>query len=151
MPKRIVVPEGMLKAAIQADKELYEHWGPIPEDRWGRTTRKAIIEHSVNAALLWLSENPIRPNCEQIGEISKWFGSHNHGATCEDFCEEWQRRMFLAPEPEVPEEIADLTIADSDDIAGDLHNARLIEAYRRGQRSMSTHSYEWSSEPKSAD
>ena len=57
----------------------------------------------------------------------------------EAYCEEWQRRMFLA-EPEIPEEIEDLLwlkrmrISPSNlpDPMYACHDADVIEAYRRG-------------------
>ncbi len=53
---------------------------------------------------------------------------------------EWQRRIFLAPEPEIPEEIKDL-LSPTDPITGvalltgltEHGKSVIIEAYRRGK------------------
>jgi len=102
MEKRIAVPEGMLRAAwhaqLPADNPTFE-WDE--GDEMNRKFYRRIFE----AALLWLSENPIVPTLEQHMEISGVVRSrvdHNN-LTMWDFWAEWQRRMFLAPEPKVPE------------------------------------------------
>lgn len=49
---------------------------------------------------------------------------------------EWQRRMFLAPEPEVPEEVKDMLVEEHiSRWRGEEVNEKVIEAFRRGQRS----------------
>ena len=127
MSDKILVPEGMLRAAIDASG----------------ITNHITIAKAVKAVLGWLSKNPIVPTEEQATAL---FASIEHpvGATGEgwgkvasDIAVEWQRHMFLKPEPEVPEEIRDLI----DNCAGDGRcnsesaNKRVLEAYRRGQKS----------------
>jgi hypothetical protein len=50
------------------------------------------------------------------------------------------RRMFLAPNPEVPEEIKDLLCEEVPHTGpyADVHNAQIIESFRRGQKSRET-------------
>ena len=82
--KKIVVPDGMLKAAIECRNLEGIH----------KRTFEAILE----AALRWLSDNPIKPTRHQVTELM----------VIPFMFEEWQRRMFLAPEPEIPEELRDM-------------------------------------------
>ena len=50
---------------------------------------------------------------------------------------DYVRRMFLAPEPEVPEAIKDLLEGPEEPgISAREANWRVIEAYRRGQRNF---------------
>lgn len=139
--KRIVVPEGMLKAVIehhparrflQDDPKLY-----------ATTTLEAVLE----AALRWISENPRVPTDGQAEEIA--LESYYSDPALPDslltkikvnMAVEWQRRMFLAPEPN---SLDDLYIFPNQFIPGDLKvdisandvNVRINEAYRRGQQS----------------
>ena len=88
--KKIVVPEGMLKAVqlIAPDRLM-------PDIHI--TTVKGVLE----AALCWLAKNPIVPTDEQLDELSKIASSdkapiqdnHNYRRR---FVVEWQLRMFLA-------------------------------------------------------
>lgn len=61
------------------------------------------------------------------------------------YATEWQRRMFLAPEQEVPEALKDLLIEDENYVPPQTvdtskgmwlrtFNQIVIEAYRRGQK-----------------
>jgi hypothetical protein len=89
----IVVPEGMLNAFLRMENHIGSKW----DDR--------VLREMLSSALRWLSENPIMPTKEQCLEMTTTnrratFGTDGwewlkHGAT------EWQRRMFLAPEPEL--------------------------------------------------
>ena len=107
--KKIIVPDGMLKAMNSAFDN-------------GRRTTSLLGE----AALLWLSENPVVPTHDQFDAMR---------GTYRDICAEWQRRMFLAPEPEVPEEVKDL-LWDGQTGEDEEHNRKIIEAFnRRGQKS----------------
>jgi hypothetical protein len=78
---RTVVPKGMFQAA----KESF--WMKTPES----------LEAALEAALRWLSENPIMPTREQA---SYMYDGHRgaHDETVQFCMTEWQRRMFLAPE-----------------------------------------------------
>jgi hypothetical protein len=120
--RRIKVPDGMLKA-------VSENW-PIRcmED-------KAHVMATLEAALRWLSENPILPSPPQRINMSREFVTDKAWV----LCEAWQRRMFIAPEPEVPEAVKDLLappgIHTNFTVPNDIHDVQIIEAYRRGQHS----------------
>ena len=122
MEKKIAIPEGMLEAAVAAVK--------IPvSGQLARNQTHDILE----AALRWLSENPIVPTMEQATEMS----DSGHPCVLDGvwYATEWQRRMFLAPEPEVPEEIKDLlwSIGGTWMQTDKKHNNEVAEAYRRGK------------------
>ena len=116
MSNKIVVPEGMWIAGFNATITIADR---------GEATTKCL-----EAALRWLSENPIVPTSRQERElVDSWIKETSLGKT-EHLVTEWQRRMFLAPEPEVPEEIKDLLAGVHPDVT-----PIAIEAYRRGQKS----------------
>lgn len=131
MTKKIVVPEEMLAAAVDAMK------APPTVSKFRSTEQWASC--GLEAALRWLSENPIVPTDEQVEHLKVGLNCYQ---TWNDqlwlICDAWQRRMFLAPELEVPEEISELCCqmdkylnhTDGPSLAKDL----LIEAYRRGQK-----------------
>lgn len=136
--KRIVVPEGMLKVAIDA---AVKSSGASTIQASSRV--KAEIEKSfhsaLEAALRWQSENPVVPPEQFIhGHIRKGNGCWLSTTDCIAAIKEWQRRMYLAPESEVPEGIkdmlADLDIATSYVTGREQYNKDIIEAYRRGQK-----------------
>lgn len=82
--KKIKVPEGMLQAARQATKG----WDFCPE--------------ALEAALRWLSSNPIAPTQSQANDLANAYrGAEPYGCATQYAIAEWQRRMLLAPEPEV--------------------------------------------------
>jgi hypothetical protein len=137
--KKYVVPEGMLKAAIEASDSL--------------PYMKTDIRRGLEAAFRWLAENPIVPTDKQVREmIAPKFGINskelngNMIASGITAAITWQRRMFLVSEPEVPEEIKDLLIPNFfnsiDVILGiektrseDDYRKNIIEAYHRGRLS----------------
>ena len=80
--KRVVVPEGMYDAAMK-----YQDSG-------------IQCGAALEAALLWLSENPIVPTEEQAQYMYDGKNGLGHAGTIRYCMIEWQRRMFLAPEPE---------------------------------------------------
>ena len=141
MDGKILIPEGMLKAAT-AHVDMKTQTGDAVFHN---------IKTGLEAALLWLSKNPIVPTYEQIESLLKICVQNvpgKNGMTLyqKEFCKEWQRIMFLSPDPEVPEEIKDLLYCEQDRIGihGDpVHASKLIwesdrraiEAYHRGQRS----------------
>lgn len=142
MDGKIKVPEGMLTAGNNA--VMSQICCPC-------STCVGNRESILEAALLWLSKNPIVPTYEQIESLLKICVQNvpgKNGMTLyqKEFCKEWQRIMFLSPDPEVPEEIKDLLYCEQDRIGihGDpVHASKLIwesdrraiEAYHRGQRS----------------
>ena len=130
--RRVVVPDGMLKAAVPCY---------LPD--------RQLVHSILEAALLWLSENPIVPTSEQlhsiIGKLPMAMCDIVWTERDRALIAEWQRRMFLAPEPEVPEEIKDLLSNpeqfDPHPFFGGkigLHEvveAIAVEAFRRGKAS----------------
>lgn len=125
MTKKIVVPEGMLVAGVDSVARLRG---------MGETTREHYTA-VLKAALLWLSENPIVPTERQERDLcdawmeAKQSQSNTFVHASAFGAVEWQRRMFLAPEPEVPEEIEDLIPCGGIDT---INADRILEAYRRG-------------------
>lgn len=125
--KKIKVPEGMLEAAMRASMEAGLGIGPSTE-----------LVIPIEAALLWLTEHPIVPADEQLDSLLYDFGLQDHEnakpyskAQARCLVVGWQRRMFLAPEPEVPEAIKDLM----DQYCSESYRGDLLEAYHRGLRS----------------
>ena len=114
--KRYVVPEGMKQAA----EEEYLYDGQSRD-----VCRKVILE----AALRWQAENPIVPThaeVERILEMVQFQGLRGTSLDrLQDFVAMWQRRMYLAPEPEVSEGIKDL-------LSGGNLDKLIIEAESRG-------------------
>ena len=112
--KRIVVPEGMYDAAMK-----YQDSG-------------IQCGAALEAALRWLSENPIVPSVEQCDAIRDVLGPREDLMQWQvkEVAFEWQRRMFLAPEPEpLPGDIIDLVHGKNE-----WGPADVLEAYRRGQK-----------------
>ena len=133
---KIKVPEGMLLAASEFDPGAGEY----------------NIEPILEAALRWMSENPILPTTADALTLLQERVASGHLSN-KEYCaipattircviREWQRRMFLAPEPEVPEvpEVPE-AVKDLMDILGTkcsyVTYLSIIEAYRRGQKSVS--------------
>lgn len=129
LERKIVVPLGMLEAASGALAEA-------------RAKGLELTTVALEAALKWLGENPICPTQEQKDHLLKHFSPigverwdkgmwFNFIADC---AVEWQRMMFLAPNP--PDE-------PIKDLLWDLgtptwretekkHNTEVWEAYNRG-------------------
>jgi hypothetical protein len=127
MEKKIVVPKEMQVAFVKA-----------MQDRFGSVPGGTAV--GLEAALRWLSEHPIVPTMEQATEMS----DSGHPCVLDGvwYAIEWQLRMFLAPEPKAPEEIKDLLFSEERKGLPDPYvneytarvDARIIEAYRRGQK-----------------
>jgi len=82
--RKFIVPKGMMEAASAAFRPI------------GGGAKEAV-----EAALRWLSENPIVPTDEQIHEMYPSASEAGISFTLvARFIAEWQRRMFIAPEPE---------------------------------------------------
>lgn len=127
--KKIVVPEGMMKAAKRYSRN--------PEDEF-------YLEVALGAAIRWLAENPIVPTKKEaramyseVRSLSVKNGTSNWADSfAGTYAVEWQRRMFLAPDadepikdllaPKSPYEIENYVLTDS-------HNDNVREAYRRGK------------------
>lgn len=133
--KKIIVPGGMLQAAI-------EDWEPE-----GVTDRD--IEHALENALRWLSENPIRPTDEQNQELLQYwvkmqgkveYDSEGRVAYPRMIAMRWQEMMFLAAEPEIPPQVEvllwakDGPVITEQRILSSAHNTSVIEAYRLGKQ-----------------
>jgi len=139
--KKIVVPEGMLMAAVEAVQDRSE-FGFSFLDNEQRETVIAQTKDTLEAALRWLSEHPVVMSEQAWEECFKAIpeGPYETSANVEIAqCVEWQRRCFLAPHPEAPEEITeirDLT-AQFDVSTHDGYKACVaaVEAFRRGQKS----------------
>jgi hypothetical protein len=94
--KKYVVPAGMLKAAEYRYRSIENY---IPAHATNTHFLK-LIEECLEAALRWLSENPIVPTEKQWEEISKDAPLTSIRMPYDWVLSEWQRRMFLAPEPD---------------------------------------------------
>ena len=142
MSDKIVVPGGMLDAALEVARERrgYPHLASL-----GTARLKANVQAELEAALRWIAKNPIGPTNEQAKELwrTSTAGETNEARRASLAAVEWQRRMFLAPEPEVPEEIKDLLfvggILTADQVLNEYPKGEvdklILEAYRRGQKS----------------
>ena len=135
--KKILVPEGMLKAAVEAVRVRSEFGFHFIDNKDELRSRRARIvaqtQDTLEAALLWLSENPIVPTNEQTqGVCDSIFVGSEYLLDPRDAMVEWQRRMFLAPEPEVPEEIKELVDSFNVPIYKLFYKEGLKEAFRRG-------------------
>jgi len=89
---KINVPEGMLEAAhVCCDEQVIS---------------RSVCPFILEAALRWLAENPIVPTAWQYHNEMDFdsdpedIGDPRYKTACA-LIAEWQRRMFLAPEPEV--------------------------------------------------
>lgn|ERR1017187_6182404 len=128
MSDRIVIPEEMRFAALKAVAEKHE----VTSIGAMAASWADDADCAVEAALRWQSENPRVPTGQQLWEMS----TKGPLADVNFVCAEWQRRMYLVPEPEVPEGTADLHWPGGllGMGLGDTHNEQVDEAYRRGQK-----------------
>jgi hypothetical protein len=121
---KIVIPGGMREAV---NKDVQQ--APWLDD--------GFLLSVLEAALRWLSENPVVPNRIQMQDVeaaahheplhtTKWLS---------DILVEWQRRMFLAPEPKIPEGIQDLLYDPKDGPTKMGRNDAILEAFFRGKAS----------------
>jgi hypothetical protein len=146
--KKIVVPEGMHRAAVEW-LLLYENFKvdtlepstSTPEQQ--ANGRASVV---LEAVLRWQSNRSPEISKELLerlataGNVSK--------ETAYDIVDIALRRMYDAPEPEVPKEIEDLLLVDAatfklpdgDNFYGSAadRNAAVIEAYHRGQKSKTS-------------
>jgi len=134
--KKYVAPDGMLDAAWKA---ALSHVGATERNLGSPRVKAEIIESwrvGIEAALCWQSENPIVPTPTDVLLLADELvrAGTDRNSQVMRVCAAWQRRMYLAPEPEVPEEIKDLVERWGKPGEGGLNapQAELIEAYRRG-------------------
>jgi hypothetical protein len=124
--KKIKVPDGMLEAAMRASMEAGLPIGPSTELR-------VVIE----AALRWLSAGHMDFPLPLLKEILEAVpGWKLNETVIQNVLHQGLRRMFLAPEPEVPEELRELLMTGADE--GTFNwavNKAIMEAFRRGQKS----------------
>jgi len=133
MENKIGVPDEMLKAAFNV------HYAEECSDE--------DISNILTAALRWLDDELLQMSLTyKIQQDKRGYPLTGDAERLSGFYEAMDRirRMFVAPEPEVPEEIKDLLSPHSDkECASRLairnlataHDADVIEAYRRGQQS----------------
>lgn len=115
--RKVIVPEGMRLAAGAATKEV---------DPLGY-----LIYPALEAALQWLADHPIVPTDAQWEELSASAPLNSRNMSYKWVVAEWQRRMFLVPEP--PNGVEDLLWGQGH--WGVSHNHLILEAFRRGQQS----------------
>jgi hypothetical protein len=124
--KRYVTPDAMLDVVYSTIENSGLEFGE---------GEKLLVCAALDASIKWLAENPIVPTEQEYRDFGVKFDFQ--GVKC---IAEWQRRMFLAPEPEVPEAIKDLMCGGSGAETGTPEqaqarvNARILTAYHRGQR-----------------
>jgi hypothetical protein len=132
--RKIVVPEGMLKAAVDSwisnGDAAYKEYAEMAK------ANTSDLKDALESALGWLSANPIVPTEQQWRDLYKSFGRGDPSSPypIEDQLRftvfEWQRRMFLAPEPQgIDDLLVSLRGCSIDQIDG-----RIREAYQRGQK-----------------
>ena len=135
--KKYVVPEGMGSAVAHAVFKKYGYVEFYPQ-----------IATALEAAVRWLSDNPIVPSLEQAWNLTKKFQDDPIEQDMAVFLvREWQKRMFLAEESHVPQEIKDLLYSSGGRVACDNpkdgyrfiaeSDRRVLEAYRIGQKAGS--------------
>jgi len=124
--KRYVVPEEALKAVHDAENSDRDYF----DDGDAHPILLAFVR--------WLAKNPVVPTLPQLRSVESSAGHEPLNSTrwLSDVLTEWQRRMFLAPEPAVPEAIKDLLepvdAPASTWLKGGC-NESVMEAYRRGR------------------
>ena len=110
--EKVNIPAGMLVAAREAHRKF-------EADEPGVFLTARILE----AALLWLAENPISPTIKQAADLLFVFRDVPSDLDrIREIALRWQRRMLLAPDPE-PNDILDgfIRFAEQMEAAG-VHN-----------------------------
>jgi hypothetical protein len=122
MSDKINVPEEAVKWVIRA------RYGTADQNQ------TEAIRKDLNSFACWLAENPIVPTLEQYRAI---MALRNYGVSMEDekfYYAEWQRQMFLEPEPEVPDGVKDLLVPNDPETGLPMdQRMALLESYRRGR------------------
>lgn len=130
---KVLVPEGM---RLEADEAIFE----FRRQRQNRDLLGGVIRDiTLEAALRWLSEYPMIPTDADMDTWGTLPPITDGRSAIKDFADWWGRRMFRAPQPDVPE-VEDLMWhghASSDRPQDcDAHNERILEAFRRGRKSV---------------
>jgi hypothetical protein len=114
--KRYIVPDGMRRAFGRA----------LPDPDFDSDGVICLV--ALEAALRWLADNPAMPSMKQLNDMYKKVDTGNGGTYIPAYLAEWQRIMFLAPEPELSDEVEQVisrtrgrTFSKSD--AAKLHKA----------------------------
>jgi hypothetical protein len=97
MTQRYVVPEEGKQKYWDAYNEAWRQY-PNTEPEYMKETECA--NKGLEAFIRWQSENPRVPTVDQQTEMSGLIRSKINNPSVGDFAEEWQRRMYLSPEPE---------------------------------------------------
>jgi hypothetical protein len=128
---KYVVPEGMLKAVDKAIGEMRLGQASRLAPRNGELWPNELKQVALEAAIGWLDGK--LTEFDQPGAFDQYRNGYNAAIRC-------VRRMFLAPEPEVPEAIKDLMWSqplykcDTEFYEAIPNaNASVLEAYRRGK------------------
>ena len=126
MGKKYIVPVGMLEAAARA----LTGGVALPIGTDSANQLKVAIE----AVVQWIAENPIVPTDAQVMAMNApvaadWNGWARVAAVA------WQRIMFVAPEPEIPRELALLLTRQGCTYTRDEIDGLIEKAYRIGQKS----------------
>jgi hypothetical protein len=137
MSDKIKVPKGMLTAASLSTVKNND-FGEGAMDEIRRYYKEwPGLEGVLKASLEWLAENPIVPTEEQAKALTKELDAPYPSLFSIWWpmaFKEWQRQIFLEPEPEVPEVIKDLMYTKHDiSPPFERHNNLVIEAYNRGR------------------
>jgi hypothetical protein len=127
--KKYRVPEGLLKSAVA---NLIHCWDRIPRSTDYSSKQVQLAMAACEAGIGWLAENPIMPTMRQLNDMYKKVDTGNGGTYIPAYLAEWQRIMFLAPEPAIPEAVQDL-LYDEFVATTEKINEAIIKAYRRGR------------------
>lgn len=135
MEKRYVVPEGMLTAALEETLKDADGVTRYKPTQGVMHMHRLSVQGLLEAALRWLAENPVVPTDEQVWGLTKLSSVQEASSHTPKFCQtlfsEWQRRMFAAPQPKLPEFMeCDTCRAKPGSPAlcrGCLHNRQVIE------------------------
>ena len=127
MEKNIVVPDFVVDAILAAPLVVASRDGraiSLTEPSAREVARRVCVA---------LSENPTAPNDKQTYKIREAFFNQNTVTELIEFTVlEWQRRMFLAPEPEIPKELEGTLIPVQPTREQLL--SLLLEVFHRGQK-----------------
>lgn len=150
--RKIQIPEGMLKAVDEAIGNARKSQSRQLADRDGELWPNDAVNTTLEAALGWLDEILHQRNPDFHRAILKREREYFPGDDADmsvivlrvnfeygvSFARNYIRGMFVAQEPEVPEEIKDLMVFDNcldTSIPAKQHNEYMLKAFRAGQGS----------------